>query len=112
MAAFVSRFHAVLWCLAALATTASAQAVRHRRCSARCNGETSFPNRGGRTTTGVGVPGKSAHLLHGSDRRRRLENRGRGRNLAKRQRRILQDGSVGSIAVFDANPSIVYVGHG
>ena len=70
------------------------------------------PNRGGRATTGVGVPGNPRVYYMGAAGGgvwKTEDAGGRWRNISDG---YIKPGSIGDIAVFDANPSIVYVGTG
>lgn len=70
------------------------------------------PNRGGRVTAGVGVPG-NPHVYYmgaaGGGVSKTDDGGGRWRNISDG---FIKTGSVGDIAVFDGDPSIVYVGMG
>src|SRR5438445_7341753 len=71
-----------------------------------------IPNRGGRATTGVGVPGNPRIYYMGAAGGgvwKTEDAGGRWRNVSDG---YIKPGSIGDIAVFDGNPSIVYVGTG
>ncbi len=70
------------------------------------------PNRGGRTTTGVGVPGNPRVYYMGATGGGVWKTEDAGATWRNVSDGFFKTGSVGSIAVFDANPSIVYVGMG
>ena len=69
-------------------------------------------NRGGRVTTAVGVPGNPRIYYMGSTGGGLWKSEdagGRWRNISDG---FFNSGSIGDIAVFEANPSIIYVGTG
>jgi photosystem II stability/assembly factor-like uncharacterized protein len=71
-----------------------------------------IPNRGGRATAGVGVPGNPRIYYMGAAGGgvwKTEDAGGRWHNISDG---YIKPGSIGDIAVFDANPSIVYVGTG
>src|ERR1043166_363488 len=112
------RDRAPVWCAAAI--TAGLLALA-RPLAAQAYDSTMFralhwrnvlPNRGGLTTTGVGVPGNSRIYYMGATGggvRKTEDAGGTWRNVSDG---FFKTGSVGDIAVFEANPSIVYVGMG
>jgi len=65
------------------------------------------PNRGGRTTTGVGVPGNPRIYYMGATGGGVWKTEDAGTTWRNVSDGFFKTGSVGSIAVFDANPSIV-----
>lgn len=70
------------------------------------------PNRGGRTTTAVGVPGGPRVYYMGATGGGVWKTEDAGTTWRNVSDGFFKTGSVGSIAVFDGNPSIVYVGMG
>jgi photosystem II stability/assembly factor-like uncharacterized protein len=69
-------------------------------------------NRAGRVTTAVGVPGNPRVYYMGSTGGGLWKTEDAGGSWRNISDGFLNTGSIGDIAVFDANPSIIYVGTG
>src|SRR5437899_6935258 len=70
------------------------------------------PNRGGRATTGVGVPGNPRVYYMGATGGGVWKTEDAGGTWRNISDGFFKTGSVGDIAVFDGDPSILYVGIG
>jgi photosystem II stability/assembly factor-like uncharacterized protein len=70
------------------------------------------PNRGGRVTAGVGVPGNPKLYYIGATGGGVWKTEDAGGRWTNVSDGYIKSGSIGDIAVFDANPSIIYVGTG
>lgn len=70
------------------------------------------PNRGGRATTGTGVPGNPRIYYMGATGGGVWKTEDAGGSWRNISDGFFTNGSVGSIAVFEQNPSIIYVGMG
>src|ERR1041384_3687718 len=70
------------------------------------------PNRGGRATTGVGVPGNPRLYYMGATGGGVWKTEDAGGTWRNISDGFFKTGSVGDIAVFEANASIIYVGMG
>src|SRR5438874_404281 len=112
------RYRASAWCLLAIAAgllalgpPLAAQAYDSTMFRA-LQWRNVLPNRGGRATTGVGVPGNSRLYYMGATGGGVWKTEDAGGTWRNVSDGFFKTGSVGDIAVFDGDPSIVYVGMG
>jgi len=101
----------VFACILALANLARAQSFDSTMFRA-LTWRNVLPNRGGRATTGVGVPRNPKLYYMGAAGGGVWKTEDAGGKWTNISDGYIKSGSIGDIAVYDANPSIIYVGTG
>src|SRR5262245_62051554 len=104
-----------MWLLLSLLALGSAPAIAQQYDSTMFRAlqwRNVTPNRGGRATTGVGVPNNPRIYYVGATGGGVWKTEDAGESWRNVSDGFFKTGSVGDIAVFDGNPSIIYVGMG
>src|SRR5438093_5924222 len=112
MRALISWLAIAVGCVSLRAELAPAQASYDTAMFRAFQWRNLATNRGGRVTTAVGVPGNPRTYYMGSTGGGLWKTEDAGGTWRNISDAFLNTSTIGDIAVFDGNPSIVYVGTG